>query len=400
MEYRPCSKRFLLSVSLVAVLAGPCQYASGQSASGENLLAAGNAAMRKGDLLEAEHDFAAYVAAAPSSAEGHFNLGLVKLQQKKLDDSIAELKKSIALKPRMRGAHLFLGIGLYRLDQLSAASAALEEEVRISPSDPVAWMWLGVSELAEGHNKKAAASLDKAAELNPKDVDILYHQGRAHMLVSKETYEEMYKVAPDSWRTHQVLAQSFAEADRPQDAISECNKALELRPNEPGLHQQLGDVYWSQNDLAKAKEEFLAEMRIDPYNVDVKFKLAVVSLERSEMDEARQLLTDVLRAQPNFAAAHYQLGRVEAQLQNNDKAANEFLAAIHDAGDAPDTEIVKQSYYGLALAYRRLQRTEEARAAMDSFTRLKQQAEAEQSQKLQNKLKRADHEKEKSTTND
>jgi tetratricopeptide (TPR) repeat protein len=220
------------------------------------------------------------------------------------------------------------------------------------------------------------------------------------MLLSKETYEAMYKLAPDSWRIHQVLAQSFAEADRPQDAISECNKALELRPNEPGLHQQLGDVYWSQNDLAKAKDEFEAETRIDPYNTDVKFKLAVVSLERSETDVARQLLTEVLRAQPSFAGAHYQLGRIEAQLQNDDKAVTEFRAAIRDAGEAPDTEIVKQSYYGLALAYRRLQRIEEASAAMNSFTQLKQQADAQQAQKLQNKLKRADHEKEKSTTND
>jgi hypothetical protein len=49
--------------------------------------------------------------------------------------------------------------------------------------------------------------------------------------------------------------------------------------------------------------------------------------------------------------------------------------------------------------YRREQKPEQSRAALDSFMRLKQQADARQAQKLQDKLKRSsqtsDHRKQK-----
>jgi len=61
---------------------------------------------------------------------------------------------------------------------------------------------------------------------------------------------------------------------------------------------------------------------------------------------------------------------------------------VADAGRS-DSETVRQSYYQLAQLYRRAQRPEDSRAALDSFMRLKQQADAAQAQKLEDKLKRA-----------
>ena len=54
-----------------------------------------------------------------------------------------------------------------------------------------------------------------------------------------------------------------------------------------------------------------------------------------------------------------------------------------------DTETLRQSYYQLSQLYRRVQKPEESRAALDSFMKLKQQADAEQSQRLQDMMNRA-----------
>ena len=81
-------------------------------------------------------------------------------------------------------------------------------------------MWLGVVQLADEQADQAAESLDRAAKLNPDNVDILYNRGRAHLLVSKNSYEKMYKADPDTWRVHQVLAQAYAESDRHEEAIA------------------------------------------------------------------------------------------------------------------------------------------------------------------------------------
>src|SRR5713226_3629193 len=150
-------------------------------------------AMRNGKLDEAAEGFAAIVKQAPTFAEAHFNLGLVREEQGQHTEAIASFEKALSLKPRLRGANLFLGVAHYKLNELDHALAALKKEAAAYPKDAAAWMWVGVVSLAKDRPEEAAAALDQAAKLAPTDVDILYHRGQAHLLVSKNSYAEMFK---------------------------------------------------------------------------------------------------------------------------------------------------------------------------------------------------------------
>ena len=378
---------FLAGISALAVTA------RSQTAASEKTFQDGTQAMRSGQLEHAAADFKQVTTEAPGFAEAYFNLGLVQLQQSKFTDASTSLDRAVSLKPKLRGANLFLGIAKYRVNEYPEAIAALKRETLIDPTSSKAFMWLGVAQLAAGDNTAATVSLDKAATLSPNDVDILYHRGRAHMLVSKESYERMYKADPGSWRVHQVLAQSFVEADRLNEAVNECQQAIRLKKDEPGLHEELANIYMKQNQLSLAEQEFQNELNVDPQSVTAMYNLAVVSLERSKPEVAKGILQEVLVRTPESADAHYQLGRAEAQLGNVDPAIASFSAAVRESG-ASDTDTLRQSYYQLAQLYRREQKNDESRAALDSFMRLKQQADAEQAQKLQDKLKRSEQMKE------
>jgi len=359
-----------------------------QDAQFEKAFHQGADAMRSGQLDEAVANFSKAAALKPTFAEAYFNLGIAQLQLGHLDEAVTALNKSVTLKPGLRGANLFLGIARYRKNDYADAITALKRETRIDAANADAWMWLGVAQLAAGDATDASATLDKAAVLSPNNVDILYHRGRAHMLVSKETYEHMYQVAPESWRIHQVLAQSLVEQARYEEAANEAQVAIGLKPGEPGLHEELADIYWKQNQLVKAESEFQSELKTDPESLSSMYKLAVVSIERSKPEVSVELLSEVLRRAPRYANAHYQLGRAQAQLGNTETAIQNFTSAVSDSGQS-DTETLRQSYYQLAQLYRREQKTEESRAALDAFMRLKQQADAQQSQKLQDKMKRS-----------
>jgi tetratricopeptide (TPR) repeat protein len=348
----------------------------------------GTEALRAGDLKAAASAFTKCTVAEPAFAEAWLNLGLVRFQQNDLDAAIPALEKSLQLKPALLGANLFLGIARYRGNNYAAAAAALEREAQADPGNADALMWLGIVRLAVGSTADAVALLEKAAHMRPKDVDILYHLGRAYMLRSKETYERMYVADPKSWRVHQVLAQSFTDADRFDDAVKECQEAIRLKPAEPGLHQQLGDIYDRQNNLEMADAEYRNELKIDPHNAAVMYSLGVVSIERSKPADAVELLTEALRQAPGSVEARYQLGRAEAQLGHNDSAAVNFAGVVANP-QRIDPEMLRQSYYQLAQLYRRLQRPEESRAALESFVRLKQQADTEQSHKLEDKLRKS-----------
>ncbi len=217
-------------------------------------------AMREGKLDVAAAGFSAIIKQSPSFAEAYFNLGLVREEQNKFDESIGSFQKALALKPNLHGASLFLGISEFRLNHLDAAAVAVKKETDSYPKDAPAWMWLGVVRLAQERPEEAALALDKAAQLNPDDPDILYHRGRAHLLVSNASYAKMFKLDSKSWRVHRVLAQANAEADRHSEAILEYEEAIKLAPTQPGLHEELGSEYRNANKIPEAEAAFRSEL--------------------------------------------------------------------------------------------------------------------------------------------
>lgn len=338
------------------------------------------AAMRAGNLDAAAAGFAAAIQQTPDFAEAHFNLGLVNEERGRFEEAIASFQKALALKPRMHGANLFLGITEFRLNQLDKAHAAVAREAAAFPRDAAAWMWLGVVSLAQDKPEEAAIALDKAERLKPNDQDILYHRGRAHLLVSKNSYAEMFKVNPQSWLVHRVLGQANAEAERHLDAITEYGAAIKLAPTQPGLHEELGSEYRNANKIPEAEQAFKRELEIDPYNVLAKYKLGAIALEEGDAARGKELIEEALRVKPNLAHADYNLGRAEMMLGKDEAALAHLQKA---ANEDSDPEVVEQAWYQLGTIYRRLRRMDEARTAMATFQKLKDEAAEKSQQRLE-----------------
>lgn len=335
-------------------------------------------AMRRGSLEEAGDGFAAVAKAAPGFAEAHLNLGLVREDQGRHEEAVASLKKALALKPHLHGANLFLGIAYFHLNQSDLAAAALEKETAAYPKDPTGWMWLGVVRLGQDRAEQAAEALDRAAKLAPDDVDILYHRGRAHLLVSNASYGRMFKADPRSWRVHQVIAQANAEADRHLDAIAEYEAAIKAAPNQPGLHEELGSEYRNLGKAQEALTAFRRELEIDPGNVLAIYKLGVLTVEQGDGAKGKELIETALRLKPTLLHSDYNLGRAEMLLGNDTAAAEHLERATSAPGSDPD--VIEQAWYQLGIVYRRLHRMQDAQRAMATFQKLKDQA-AETSQK-------------------
>jgi tetratricopeptide (TPR) repeat protein len=336
-------------------------------------------AMRAGNLDQAGDGFASIAKDAPQFAEAYLNLGLVREEQGRHGDAITSLQKALELKPRLRGANLFLGVAEFRSNRLDAAIVALRKETAAYPKDANAWMWLGVVELEKGNGQDAAEALDKAAKLSPENVDILYHRGRAHLLVSNESYARMFKADPKSWRVRQLLAEASAGAERHMDAIAEYEAAIKLAPNEPRLHEDLGTEYRLAGKMQEAEQAYLKELEIDPENITAQYKLGVLALERGDPTKGKSLIEGALRVNPTLRHSDYNLGRAEMLLGNDGAAARHFERATTVEGSDP--EVIEQSWYQLGIVYRRLHRMEEAQKAMATFQKLKDE-EAEVPQKV------------------
>lgn len=366
----------LLWIALVgAAVTTPAQTHAGPDQASRDAMQRGADAMTSRDFGTAIAAYTTVTQNMPGFAEGYFNLGLAFQQAGQLDESRKALEKALQLKPGLRGANLFLGILAYRQNRFKDAEVSLSRETRLDPRSASAFMWLGVCLLAQNDPQAAIAPLDKAYALNPSDADILYHRGRAYLLVANASYNAMFKLDHDSLRVHQVLAEAYAQAYRNQEAISEFELAIKMAPQQPGLHEELGDQYWSAGQLDKVAPEYRAELHIDPYANSAKYKLGSLLVLNQNPAEGVQLLRDVLRVDPSLNDAHYYLGTGLMNIGQDQGAIKEFELAI--AAD-PSDDRAMTSHYKLAQIYRKLHEPSEAQEAMGNFLRMRDQVKDRQ----------------------
>jgi tetratricopeptide (TPR) repeat protein len=375
----------LLEIALTLALC--CPPGIPQNVDPRSLFGLGNAAMRRGDAAEAVHDFQEFLRLEPASAEGYFNLGLALQSAGLLQEALPALHKAAVLRPSLRGVRLFTGIVNYKLNHLAAAHDELLREIQLEPKNAAAWMWLGVVELAQNQPESAATRLDKAAALDPGNLDILYHRGRAHLLISKESYSAMFKLGPDSWRVHEVLGQADAEAFRNDDAINEFRLAVGAAPHEPGLNEELGDACWTAGKLQEADDAYAQEIKIDAANAVALYKLGSLRVTRDDTAGGVPLLEQALALDPTISDAHYYLGKGDAALGKDDVAIEHFRLATNSQGSE---ELRIMSWYQLATLYRNLHRTQEAGLALAEFRKMKTARDQRRENKFQEQGRRRD----------
>jgi tetratricopeptide (TPR) repeat protein len=366
-----------------------CQLALGQiqANDAQPLFNRGNAALRRGDAAEAVEDFRQFLRLQPNSAEGYFNLGLALQSVGELAPALDALRKASSLQPGMRGARLFIGIVDYKLNRLAEAHSELAHATRSEPKNSAAWMWLGVVELAQNQVEAAAAALDRAAALDPSNLDILYHRGRAHLLVSKQSYAAMFKLSPDSWRVHEVLGQADAEAFRADDAINEFRLAIRAAPHEPGLNEELGDACWTAGNLEDADRAYAEEIKNDAFNAVVLYKLGSLRVTRGDDASGVTLLERAMTLDPTITDAHYYLGKGYAESGKDDLAVQHFRVATDPRGSE---ELRIMSWYQLAILYRNLHRSQEAAEALAAFRQMKTERDQRQASKFEEQGRRRD----------
>jgi tetratricopeptide (TPR) repeat protein len=193
------------------------------------------------------------------------------------------------------------------------------------------------------------------------------------------------KFDPNSWRVHEVVGQADAEAFRFDNAIDEFTLAVHAAPQEPGLHEELGDAYWASYKLQQADDAYAAEIQIDPGNTAALYKLGSLRVTRNDATSGLPLLQRALADGPQLSDAHYYLGKAEAMLGNDEAAIEQFKLATVDK-NAEELRIM--SWYQLAMLYRKEHRAPEAGEAMMRFREMKAARDLRQQTHFQDAEKR------------
>jgi tetratricopeptide (TPR) repeat protein len=198
-----------------------------------------------------------------------------------------------------------------------------------------------------------AASIPGNA-LDPVTADLA--AGRADDAISRLNLT--LTAQPADAEAHNLLCRVYYQEQRWDDAIHQCEAAVQLSPLDSGYHLWLGRAYGEKADsihsikayglAKKVKSEFERAVQLDSKNVDAlsdlgEFYTAAPGIVGGGKDKAQAVLQKLESLEP---AQAYQLkGRLAEKSKNYVLAESEFKAAVEASRQAADAWMELASYY-------------------------------------------------------
>jgi tetratricopeptide (TPR) repeat protein len=329
------------------------------------------AAIQSNNNVAAESELNAMLRLDPANVDAHANLGMLKFVEAKYQEASNQFEAALSRAPSLWSAQAFLGLCEARLGNPVRSQQLLEASVPHLKD----WTLLKQASLElvalysnSGSIEKAVPILQTLTRLRPSDPEVLYTKYRIHSEIASGALREMAAGGNDSPWLHEVYGQNFMAQEQYAWAVIEFQKALELGPQLPGLHYQLGEALLfserTETKRAAAEEQFRLELAGDPQNVDCILKLGEIAAERSQIEEAKSLISRALVLRPSSATAHV----AEASLMEREGNVTKAITELEVAEKlAPD---VKQTHYRLGALYRKEGRKEDADRQLQIFQRL------------------------------
>jgi tetratricopeptide (TPR) repeat protein len=212
--------------------------------------------------------------------------------------------------------------------------------------------------------EQAAVDLSAWLKLHANDWQADYWLARTYRNLSLSTLEHLLAVAPDSYPAHQLLAETYQNAQQDEKALGEYRVVASLAPNLPGVHFSIGHLLLKTNQPDQAREELAAELRLNPDHAEANGEMGTLLLDRLDAANATPYLEKAVQLEPDQWITYRQLGKAYYMQKEFPKAETALRQAIrHDPQGL--------AHYQLGLVYRSLGQKEAANEQFEISRKLK-----------------------------
>ncbi len=314
-------------------------------------LAHGTWLMTEGEVERAEAVFRDLLQQVPSSAEGHYYLGVLAFDKTAQSEAITHFEQAVALNPSFERANVKLVELLEESGEPQQAIERIETYLKdVNPDHRDFRLRLVRLYVTQNGANQALGHLDYLLGQNPGDL---------HAQVRK--------------------AQIYGEQGNFSAAIEELTGVLRDRPNELRVRDFLGLLYEEMKDYDRAIETYQANVKIDPTFFDSILHLGFVSyrlkrneaalsyleeavklnpkrpepyllqgltyFQMKEYQQAKARLEDGIQQDPSNAELHFNLGTIYDKLDRFDEVVREMEQALElDADHADALNYLGYSY--------------------------------------------------------
>jgi len=353
---RACSN-FVALVLFILVVA-PRASVARQNISASSvapLLAQAQEALDRKDYAAAVPLLEKVVAAKPTDALPHFDLGVAYSQLKRNPEAIAEFRQAISLDANYPPAHLNLGLLLLDSDPASAA-ASFERAAQLTPGQVRPVYLAGEALERAGKRAEAIAQYRAATALAPKDDAILVSLARVLLAdgqspAAESTYRQTLALKPDSPPAQLGLAESLLRQQKNAEAVDILEDYLQATPDDRQARFERAVALQNLNRL----DDSLAELdRLDsgaaPSAEAGKLRGSIY-MQQKQWTDADAAFTKALAASPDDAQLHLWLGHTKMELHDYPAAQTELQRSLQLAPANPEALGELSSVYYLSAQY-------------------------------------------------
>lgn len=227
----------------------------------------------------------------------HYRLGVALAQAELVEDSVTHLTRALELNPADERPVASLSAGLLEAGELDAAEELLRDffEREGEPPQLVALLvqvLVRKGELDEARNlavlladanEEQPLLQTEAARLLLTDGDVSGAIARCERVLSKNDAPAL---------THVVRAQAAELSDPPEPevALTHYEAALELEPDDAGVHTNLGLLLLQLERFDESHEHLSRALELEPDSHAARYNLGLLLARRGKATEARAML--------------------------------------------------------------------------------------------------------------
>ena len=274
------------------------------------------------------------IALQPGSATLRYGAALAYLGVGRLDAATESVQQALKQQPVYPEALALLGDIALRRGKLPEAEQQYRAALQQNPALAAAHIGLGRVAAAGGNWSIAAGHFLNAVQGDPQSPDASLWLGEARLRIGDgagaiTAYQQSLQLRGDFPEALFGLAQAQLGAGRVEEALDNVNRALEQRPRYAEALLLLGKIYEQQGYSTRALEAYKQAIDANPRLAEPHYRRALLLIRADRLNEARNDLEIAARLEPNFAEAHYWLGRVYFAQRNFQAAVNRFREAVN-----------------------------------------------------------------------
>jgi Flp pilus assembly protein TadD len=305
-------------------------------------------AIQKNDFPGAETLLKKALDKDPKNYQAWFDLGFVLNRLGRVEDSIHAYRQSVAAKPEVFETNLNLGLMLVRFNS-PEAERYLRAATGLKPTDHVAEgqarAWLALAHLLENTKPEdALAAYRKASELTPKDPEPhlsagLLQERQKEFSAAEAEYKQVLAIDAHSTEAAIGLTNLYMKSGRLGEAEPLLRRLATERPDDAGIHLQLGRVLAAESKKDDAITEIQTALRLAPADSDAQRDIADLYSSAGKNDLAENAYRALLTTQPKDPELHRGLGQALLRQKKFPEAQEEFLTALRLKRDSPDVYV-------------------------------------------------------------